>query len=61
MAFEVRPCPGLCLPLALSGIRTHLLCDVAWYPPASWPPDRSQLQAFWGHDSVLTQQQKFGF
>lgn len=28
VAFEVRPCPGLCLPLALSGIRTHLLCDV---------------------------------
>lgn len=61
VAFEVQPCPGPYLPLALSGIRTHLLRDVASCPPASWPPDRSQLRAFWGHDSALTQQQKFGF
>ena len=33
VAFEVRPCPGLCLHLALSGLRTHLLHDVAWCPP----------------------------
>ena len=33
VAFEVRPCLDLCLRLALSGLRTHLLRDVAWCPP----------------------------
>lgn len=68
VAFEVRLCPRLCLPLPLSRIRTPFLWgsgggpgNVAWCPPASWPPDQSQLQAFWGHDLALTQQQKFGF